>query len=69
MFTAIITVSWRGFGWDKGKEFIELRLGFVSFSLCKGTLWQCFERFARVKDQLISENTKLRNQLNDQKAK
>lgn len=39
MFTGIITAAWRGFGFDHGDGFIELRLGFLSFALCKGEIW------------------------------
>ncbi|MUG77232.1 hypothetical protein [Commensalibacter melissae] len=39
MFTGIITAAWRGFGFDHGDGFIELRLGFLSFALCKGKIW------------------------------
>ncbi|WP_282063989.1 hypothetical protein [Commensalibacter communis] len=56
-----MTAAWRGFGFDKGDGYSELRLGFIGFAVVKGTLWQ------EHKDLQI--RAKQMNQLNDQLIK
>lgn len=59
MFTAIMTAAWRGFGFDKGDGYSELRLGFVSFAVIKGTLWQQHKDLKKQVERLRLANNKL----------
>lgn len=63
MFTGIITAAWRGFGFDHGKGFIELRLGFLSFALCKGTIWSQAVAMNNQTKKLLKVNHDLREKL------
>ncbi|CAI3960681.1 unnamed protein product [Commensalibacter communis] len=63
MFTAIITAAWRGFGFDSGDEYKELRLGFVSFAIIQGTFWQQHRRLKEDAACLKHENKLLRGYL------
>lgn len=63
MFTGIITASWRGFGLDYGKGFIELRLGLIAFAVCKGTLWQRHTALLEETQKLKEANQHLRQRL------
>lgn len=66
-FTAIQTVRWRGFGFDRATGLIELRFGIVGFAFVSGDLWtrhkalqvQCDELMEQV-SALAAENKELR---------
>lgn len=60
MFTAIMTAAWRGFGVDKGDGYTELRLGFISFAIVKGTLWKHYKTLKEQADSLQNENGRLK---------
>lgn len=39
MPTAIQTLKWRGFGFDRGEGFVELRFGVIGFAFTRKSLW------------------------------
>ncbi|MFT8896294.1 MAG: hypothetical protein ABF968_04945 [Acetobacter sp.] len=58
MPTAIQTLKWRGFGFDRGEGFVELRFGVIGFAFTRQSLW------AEVQD-LRAKNAELSATNND----
>lgn len=58
-FTAIQTVRWRGFGFDRATGLIELRLGIVGFAFVSGDLWTRHKALQVRCDELMRENAAL----------
>ena len=65
MLTAILTLAWRGIGFDKGAGFAELRLGLLGVGFCRGTLWSDMRRLRDECDQLKVENERLQQHLKE----
>ncbi|QEH97312.1 hypothetical protein [Gluconobacter thailandicus] len=62
-FTAIQTVRWRGFGFDRATGLIELRLGLVGLAFVSGDLWTKHKALRVQCDELMRENEALRGEV------
>ena len=57
MPTAIQTLKWRGFGFDRGEGFVEFRLGVIGFAFTRQSLWAEVQEL-REKNAELSEINK-----------
>jgi len=59
-FTTIQTVRWRGFGFDRGPGFFEIRIGIVGLAFVSGDLWVRHRALLARCDALEAANEELR---------
>ncbi|KAA8419964.1 hypothetical protein FKW50_06850 [Acetobacter pomorum] len=52
MPTAIQTLKWRGFGFDRGDGFVELRFGVIGFAFTRKSLWSEVQELRETNAQL-----------------
>lgn len=62
-FTAIQTVKWRGFGFDRADGLFEIRLGLIGLAFVSGDLWARHVRLRAQCADLLRENAALRKEL------
>ncbi|WP_215755071.1 hypothetical protein [Acetobacter sp. P5B1] len=65
MPTAIQTLKWRGFGFDRGDGFFEIRVGLIGFAFLRQNVWQSMRSEREALSRLEQENGKLRAALQD----
>lgn len=56
MPTAIQTLKWRGFGFDRGEGFVELRFGVIGFAFTRKSLWSEVQELREKNAQLQEAN-------------
>lgn len=65
MPTAIQTLKWRGFGFDRGEGYVEIRVGMIGFAFLQQEVWETMHRLRADNEALRRENEKLRVGLGD----
>ncbi|WP_010515792.1 hypothetical protein [Komagataeibacter oboediens] len=65
MPTAIQTLKWRGFGFDRGEGYVEIRVGMIGFAFLQQEVWETMRRLRADNETLRRENEKLRADLQD----
>lgn len=65
MPTAIQTLKWRGFGFDRGDGFFEIRVGLIGFAFLQQNVWQSMRSEREALSRLEQENGKLQAALQD----
>ncbi|WP_179193799.1 hypothetical protein [Acetobacter malorum] len=63
MPTAIQTLKWRGFGFDRGDGSFEIRVGLIGFAFLQQNVWQSMRSEREALSRLEQENRKLRSAL------
>ncbi|WP_281650217.1 hypothetical protein [Novacetimonas hansenii] len=65
MPTAIQTLKWRGFGFDRGEGYVEIRVGMIGFAFLQQEVWETMHHLRADNEALRRENEKLRVGLGD----
>ncbi|MCG4273919.1 hypothetical protein [Acetobacter senegalensis] len=63
MPTAIQTLKWRGFGFDRGKGCFEVRVGLVGFAFLRRDVWTHMQALEKQANELIAQNESLKFQV------
>lgn len=63
MPTAIQTLKWRGFGFDRGDGFFEIRMGLLGFAFLRQDVWVSLRAERESFEVLARENERLRAEL------
>lgn len=59
MPAAIQTLKWRGFGFDRGEGFVELRFGMIGFAFTRQSLWADVQELRAKNNELSAMNEDL----------
>ncbi|WP_019086774.1 hypothetical protein [Komagataeibacter europaeus] len=58
-------MKWRGFGFDQGEVYVEIRVGMIGFAFLQQEVWETMRRLRADNETLRRENEKLRADLQD----